>query len=48
MSDFLKVMADGVRMGTLLRNGKYLAFTTNPRGSNLRAVFRSRFPCLWR
>jgi serine/threonine-protein kinase HipA len=26
MSDFLKVMADGVRMGTLLENGKHLAF----------------------
>lgn len=30
MSDFLKVMADGVRMGTLLRNGKHLAFHYEP------------------
>jgi serine/threonine-protein kinase HipA len=30
MSDFLKVMADGVRMGTLLQNGKHLAFHYEP------------------
>lgn len=30
MNNTLRVMADGVRMGTLLRNGKYLAFHYEP------------------